>query len=173
MDFSPILPPKRRKNKKRKRCKCKESPVQDPSDKKLKRSGQRTKDASTKPNFTERLKWQYNDLTKDKQNGLMTKESIIMRPTFLKNEAAGLFKRGRKSSTVHKIENFCGSYAAREEGNLLELLQGPQKCLETDLYNEANKENITPPELHSSKRHFPKINDSSELSVVSTVSSKR
>ena len=171
MDFSPILPPKRRK---RKRCKCKESPNQDSrirkGEKRLRR--QSSKEAS-KPNVTEKLKWRYNDLTKDQQNGLMTKESIIMRPTFLKNEAAGMFKRGRKSSTVYKIENFRGSYAAREEGNLLDLLQGPQKCRPNNFDDEANKENITPPEYHSATTKFHQVNDSPELSILSTVSSKR
>ena len=103
-----------------------------------------------------------------------------MRPTFLKNELAGMFSKGRKSSTVTKVENYCESYAARGEGNLLDLLRGPKK--EVDLENMANKENITPPNLKG-KAQQPLIKDffdaaasspmpTTELSVISVASSK-
>ena len=167
MDFSPILPPKRHKSRKRKKCKCKESP-----EVKVKKSRPAKEPP---PAYTEKVKRKYRELT-DRQMGAITKDQIILRPTFLKNELASMFSKGRKSSTVTKVENYCESYAAREEGNLVDLLRGPK--------NEgANKENITPPDLKK-KSQQPLIKDflyannhpspvqSAELSVVSTVSSK-
>lgn len=173
MDFSPILPPKRHKSKKRNRCKC-AGKTSSPTSKRSRSA----KDQAA-PVITERLKRKYQDLT-DRQNGAITKEPIILRPTFLKNESAGMFSKGRKSSTVTKVENYCESYAARGEGNLLDLLRGPKK--EVDLENMANKENITPPNLKG-KAQQPLIKDffdaaasspmpTTELSVISVASSK-
>ena len=163
MDFSPILPPKRRKkSKKRQKCKCKESP-----EVKVKKSRPAKEPP---PAFTEKVKRKYRDLA-ERQMSTFSTEQIILRPTFLKNESAGMFSKGRKSSTVTKVENYCESYAAREEGNLVDLLRGPNND------SSANKENITPPDLKKSKQPLIKEFLSSpvqntELSVASTLSSR-
>lgn len=172
MDFSPILPARKKdkndkkKKKKSRRPKSKSiaSIVSSPDEIRKNKIVARNDNRKKKKDRTEKQLEKFTAVTKQNLDSIGDGR-LSLKQKSLNVELAGLFNQGKKSNFVKKLAEKQRANKARRQGSLDGLLQGPKIANLVEDYDEANKENIPPKPQFLGNLERPFINDQEDTAI--------